>query len=240
MVDMKLDELVPDFAQPPHPNGIVLEGDTVRLEPLDAANHGESLFAANALDKDGQNWTYLPYGPFENVDQYSAWLRSQQVLNDPCFFAIVRLSDNRAIGVASYLRIKPADGSIEVGHINYSPLLQRTLQGTEAMYLMMRWAFENGYRRYEWKCNALNLRSRQAAQRLGLSYEGVFRQATVSKGRNRNTAWFAAIDSEWGALETCFATYLSPDNIGKDGRPLKPLSKLTRPLLYKVDNLDFS
>ena len=108
------------------------------------------------------------------------------------------------------------------------------------MYLMMRWAFENGYRRYEWKCNALNLRSRQAAQRLGLSYEGVFRQATVSKGRNRNTAWFAAIDSEWGALETCFATYLSPDNIGKDGRPLKPLSKLTRPLLYKVDNLDFS
>ena len=240
MVDMKLDELVPDFSQPPHPKGIVLKGKTVRLEPLEASLHGASLFAANAVDEGGRNWVYLPYGPFDNVDQYSEWLRSQQDLNDPCFFAIVRLSDSRAVGVASYLRIKPADGSIEVGHINYSPLLQQTLEGTEAMYLMMRWAFENGYRRYEWKCNALNRRSRQAAQRLGLSYEGVFRQATMSKGRNRNTAWFAAIDSEWDALQTCFATYMASENTGKDGRPSKSLSELTRPLLYKIDTLDFA
>lgn len=240
MADMKLDELVPDFVQPPHPKGIVLEGATVRLEPLDVNRHAESLFAANAMDVEARNWVYLPYGPFDAVGHYSDWLQQQQDLQDPCFFAIVRLFDNRAVGVASYLRIKQADGSIEVGHINYSPLLQRTLEGTEAMYLMMRWAFENGYRRYEWKCNALNVRSRQAAQRLGLSYEGVFRQATISKGRNRNTAWFAAIDQEWDSLEACFATYLAAGNIGEDGRPLRSLTGLTRPLLYKLDNMEFA
>ena len=119
----------------------------------------------------------------------------------PLLFAIIRLSDQRAVGVASYLRINQEDGTIEVGHINFSPALQRTTEATEAMFLMMSWAFKAGYRRYEWKCNSLNLKSRKAAQRLGLSYEGVFRQATVSKGRNRDTAWFAAIDKEWPELK---------------------------------------
>ena len=133
----------------------------------------------------------------------------------------------------------PQDGSIEIGHINYSPLLQKTREGTEAMYLMMKWAFESGYRRYEWKCNALNTKSRYAAQRLGLSYEGVFRQMSISKGRNRNTAWFAAIDKEWPALNASFETYLSDDNFAADGRPKKALSGLTKPLLYKRDTFEF-
>jgi RimJ/RimL family protein N-acetyltransferase len=124
--------------------------------------------------------------------------------------------------------VNPQAGSIEVGHINYAPALQRTRAGTEAMYLMMRWAFEAGYRRYEWKCNALNLGSRRAAQRLGFSYEGVFRQAAVIKGRNRDTAWFAAIDSEWPALREAFEAWLSPSNFDADGQQKERLGDLTR------------
>ena len=151
----------------------------------------------------------------------------------------MRVSDQKSVGIASFLRINQKHGTIEVGHINFSPLLQRTLAGTEAMYLMMKWAFENGYRRYEWKCNALNSRSRRAAQRLGLSYEGVFRQMSICKGRNRNTAWFAAIETEWPALEKCFQLYLSENNLDKNNKPIIALSKLTSPLLYKIDTFEF-
>jgi RimJ/RimL family protein N-acetyltransferase len=133
--------------------------------------------------------------------------------------------------VASYLRIEPASGSIEVGHINYSPLLQRTPAATEAMYLMMQRVFDLGYRRYEWKCDALNARSRAAAQRLGLSFEGVFRQATVYKGRNRDTAWYAAIDQEWPALQAAFLQWLDPANFDEDGRQRLRLADLTSPVL---------
>ena len=157
---------------------------------------------------------------------------------DPVFFAIISKKLDKPVGIASYLRIKPKDGSIEVGHINYSPLLQNTTEATEAMYLMMKWAFDNGYRRYEWKCNALNLKSRRAAQRLGLSYEGVFRQMTINKGRNRDTAWFAAIDKEWHNIEQCYLKFLSDDNFDVEGKPKISLSSLTKPLLYKVDNYD--
>jgi len=237
---MKLGEIVDDFVEPPRPDGLTLVGQTVRLEPLNASTHARNLFEANAVDEHGEIWTYLPYGPFEDFDSYSAWVRRYEGQEDPVFFAIVRASDGKAVGVASYLRINPAVGSIEVGHINYSPLLQRTVEGTETMYLMMKWAFEAGYRRYEWKCNALNLKSRRAAQRLGLSYEGVFRQMGVYKGRNRNTAWFAAIDKEWADLNRCFTTYLSAENFSADSAPKTSLSSLTRPVLYKLDNLEFS
>jgi RimJ/RimL family protein N-acetyltransferase len=135
------------------------------------------------------------------------------------------------VGVASYLRITPASGSIEVGHINYSPLLQRTPAATEAMYLMMRRAFEAGYRRCEWKCDALNARSRSAAQRLGLSYEGVFRQATIYKGRNRDTAWYAAIDKEWPELESAFVRWLDVANFDGEGKQRVSLAELTGPVL---------
>jgi RimJ/RimL family protein N-acetyltransferase len=150
---------------------------------------------------------------------------------DPLFFVIVQKSNGKPLGVASYLRINPASGSIEVGHIHYSQALQRSPLATEAMFLMMKKAFEIGYRRYEWKCDALNTASRAAAQRLGLSYEGVFRQATVYKDRNRDTAWYAAIDTEWPALYQAFSRWLDSSNFDERGRQRIRLSELTKPIL---------
>jgi RimJ/RimL family protein N-acetyltransferase len=149
-------------------------------------------------------------------------------LTDTVFYAIKNLRTGAYEGVASFLRISPEAGSIEVGHINMSPRLQRIPAATEAMYLMMQWAFEVGYRRYEWKCNAANIPSRRAAQRLGLSYEGVFLQAAIVKGRNRDTAWFASIDSEWPALKEAFKAWLDPSNFDANGRQNERLSDLTR------------
>ena len=212
----------------------------VNLKPLVANQFAHDLFHSNAIDKKNINWAYLPYGPFENLEDYSTWIESFEVSNDPVFFAIISKKLKKAIGVASYLRINPSIGSIEVGHINFSPLLQRTTEATEAMYLMMKWVFDNGYRRYEWKCNALNLKSRNAAQRLGFSYEGVFRQMTIAKGRNRDTAWFAMIDKEWQSIERCFNKYLSESNFSPDGKPKISLAALTKSILYKLDNLDLS
>ena len=183
---MKLGEKIISFVKPPHPKGLSILGDYVRLEPLDSTRHSKQLFMANMEPGGKENWDYLPYGPFDSEKDYYQWLNKIESEADPCFFAIIRISDQRAVGVASFLRINPEDGTIEVGHINFTNS-SRTTEATEAMFLMIRWAFEAGYRRYEWKCNALNLKSRKAAQRLGLSYEGVFRQATMSKGRNRDT-----------------------------------------------------
>jgi RimJ/RimL family protein N-acetyltransferase len=146
------------------------------------------------------------------LPSYRAWLDANCRGDDPLFFAVIANTDGRPAGVVSYLRITPASGSIEVGHIHYSPHLQRSPAATEAMYLMMKWAFESGYRRYEWKCDALNAASRGAAQRLGLSFEGVFRQATVYRGRNRDTAWYAAVDAEWPALRDAFQAWLDLRN----------------------------
>ncbi len=206
-------------------------GRTCRVEPLDPAIHAAQLHAANSLDAAGRNWTYLPYGPFATFDDYVSWLTGVTSAADPMFHAVVDLETNAAVGVASYLRIDPVAGSIEVGHINYSPKLQRTIAATEAMYLMMKRAFELGYRRYEWKCNALNAASRAAAQRLGFSYEGVFRQARVDKGRNRDTAWYAMIDKEWPALDRAFRQWLHPSNFDTKGRQLTSLTALTAPVL---------
>jgi len=183
---------------------------------------------------------YLPYGPFDSQVDYAKWIKSFEEGDDPIFFAVISKKLKKAIGIASFLRINPAKGLIEVGHINYSPLLQKTTEATEAMFLMMKWVFDNGYRRYEWKCNALNLKSRRAAQRLGFSYEGVFRQMTISKGRNRDTAWFAIIDKEWAEIERCFDQFLSESNFDNNGKSKVSLTSLTEPLLYKVDNMDCS
>jgi RimJ/RimL family protein N-acetyltransferase len=219
------------WAPPPRPPLEAMIGRTCRVEPLDVARHGAELHAANMLDLDGHNWTYLPYGPFATFEDYRTWLATVAGKDDPQFHAVVDVTTGLAVGVASYLRIDPAAGSIEVGHINYSPRLQRTPAATEAMYLMMRRAFELGYRRYEWKCNALNTPSRVAAQRLGFSYEGVFRQATVVKGRNRDTAWYAAIDREWPALDAAFRQWLEPENFDAQGRQRIALGTLTGPIL---------
>lgn len=222
---------LPDWQPPSRPLRCALEGRYCRLEPLNPVQHAEALFAANALDEEGRNWTYLPYGPFVDLEDFRAWVAQVSGGEDPLFLAIVEKDSGLAAGVASYLRIAPESASIEVGHINYSPLLQRTRAATEAMYLMMEQVFALGYRRYEWKCNALNIPSREAAQRLGFSYEGLFRQATVVKGRNRDTAWYSVIDAEWPALDKAFGQWLDPANFDDRGQQRRSLSSLTSPLL---------
>ena len=207
-----------------------MEGHFCHVEPLDPARHGAALFEANAQAKDPTHWTYLPYGPFESFEGYATWLQVACMGDDPLFFAIVDPKTRTALGLASYLRIAPASASIEVGHLSFSPRLQKQPAATEAMYLMMKNAFELGYRRYEWKCDALNAPSRAAAERLGLSFEGIFRQATVYKGRSRDTAWYAAIDAEWPALRDAFTAWLDPSNFDAAGAQRQRLSELTRPI----------
>ena len=218
---------LPDWQAPPRPNPDPLDGRYARLERLCAETHVGDLYRANMDQPERGIWTYLPYGPFTSQASYYKWVREMAGMDDPWFWAVKDKETGRFCGVASYLRIKPESGSIEVGHINFAPSLQRTRAGTEAMYLMMKWAFEAGYRRYEWKCNALNRLSRVAAQRLGFSYEGVFRQATISKGRNRDTAWFAAIDQEWPALKVAFEAWLAPSNFDANGQQIERLADLT-------------
>ena len=222
---------VPGWSPPRRPPRETLEGRYCRLEPLDPDRHAADLHAANSLDAEGRIWTYLPYGPFDTLDDYHAWMERTCCGLDPMFYVVVDPLNNVPVGVASYLRIDPDNGSIEVGHINYSPTLQRTPAATEAMYLMMEHVFKLGYRRYEWKCNALNAPSRAAARRLGFSYEGVFRQAAVVKGRNRDTAWYAMIDKDWPALREAFLRWLDPSNFDAQGRQRTRLSDLTAPLL---------
>ncbi|MDO5756763.1 MAG: GNAT family protein [Rhodobacterales bacterium] len=219
---MKLD----GWTAPAAPSAMHLEGTHARLEPLDADTHAALLF--QAFDGHDSLWDYMPAGPFASAAQFHKWVRDITNSPDYVFFAIYDKDREAYGGFASYLRVKPAAGSIEVGYIAMSPQLQRRIAATEAMYLMMAWAFKAGFRRYEWKCDALNTPSRRAAQRLGLSYEGVFRQATVVKGRNRDTAWFAAIDAEWPALDEAFRLWLNPSNFDADGRQTSALSDLTR------------
>lgn len=219
---------VPGWTARPHPPRADVEGRYARLEPLAPDRHGPALFAANRADD--RIWTYLAYGPFAELAAYRDWLTSVAALPDPLFFAVIDKATGQAAGVLSFLRIDPAAGAIEVGHICYSPALQRTRAGTEAQYLAMRTAFDLGYRRYEWKCDSLNAPSRALAARLGFSFEGVFRQATVVKGRNRDTAWFSVIDREWPQLRTAFETWLAPENFDADGRQRASLSALTAPL----------
>lgn len=223
-----------NWTSPIRPNLPEIRGRYVTLERLDAARHGSELFVANSLDD--RIWDYLPYGPFQSEPAYLDWLTQMQASPDPFFYTIRNGSSDRCEGVASYLRITPESGSIEAGHLNFSPALQKSPAATEAIYLMMRWAFEAGYRRFEWKCDALNRPSRRAAQRLGLSYEGVFRQATIYKGRNRDTAWFAAIDTDWPALRAAFDAWLAPENFDDDGSQKTRLSALTAPILVSRDD----
>lgn len=202
-------------------------GRLCRLEPLDAATHAAALHAAYTIDREGRNWTYLPYGPFGSAAEYSAWVESVQSRDDPVFYAIVDFATQRPVGVASYLRIDPAMGTIEVGHLSYAPALQRTPASTEAMYLMMRRAFDElGYRRYEWKCDSLNAPSVAAAKRLGFRFEGTFRQAIVMKGRNRDTTWLAIVDGEWPALRSAFERWLDPANFDATSAQRRRLEEL--------------
>lgn len=211
----------------------VMEGRYARLERLQADVHAADLYRANSVDD--AIWDHLPYGPFASSARYRRWVQQTEAAEGTVFYAIKDKVSGKYGGVASYLRINPEAGSIEVGHISFAPELQRTRAATDAMYLMMKWAFEAGYRRYEWKCNALNLGSRRAAERLGLSYEGVFRQHLVVKGRNRDTAWFAAIDSEWPALKEAFETWLRSENFDQAGQQHQRLADLTSPVRVSRD-----
>ncbi|WP_300453803.1 GNAT family protein [Accumulibacter sp.] len=221
-------ELLTGWREPTPPSGQVLEGRYSRLEPLAAERHAASLYAENAADVDGRTWTYLPYGPFSSPDRYREWVETTCLDGDRLFYAVIERSANAALGVASYLRIVPAGGSIEIGHLNFAPRLRRTPAATEALYLLMKQAFELGYRRCEWKCDALNEASRRAALRLGLSFEGIFRQATVVKGRNRDTAWYAVLDRDWPELDKAFVRWLDPANFDAAGKQRVALSALTR------------
>ena len=227
-LDQPIGEPLPHWEEPAHPSSEPMDGRFCRLESLSPDRHAEELYAAIALEQDGKSWTYLPYGPFSSFEDYKKWLTAMSRKDDPLFFAIIQKSDGRAVGVASYLRIMPASGSVEVGHLHFSEQLKRSPVATEAMFLMMRRAFELGYRRYEWKCDALNKASCAAAQRLGFKYEGTFRQATVYKGRSRDTAWFSIIDTEWPGLSRAFSQWLAPDNFDEQGKQRTRLSELTQ------------
>lgn len=210
-------------ARPPSSGPLV--GSSCRLESLSVEQHGSALWQAVSLDTEGSGWTYLPYGPFATSEEYRAHLSQQQASSDPHFHAVVEQDSGQAVGVCSLMRFFPEMGSIEIGHIYFSPRLQRTRAATEAVYLMLAEAFERlGYRRVEWKCNALNEGSKRAAERFGFSYEGLFRQTAVVKGRNRDTAWYAIIDGEWPALAERFQRWLAPSNFDEEGRQRRKLA----------------
>ncbi|MEM7121777.1 MAG: GNAT family protein [Pseudomonadota bacterium] len=214
------------WSPPPYPARRTLEGRFVRLEPLDHSAHADDLWDTTASDKAGTGWTYMVYGPFDTPQAFDTWLKRECGADDTVYFAFVAASSGRAVGWGSYLRIAPDDGSIEVGSIQMSLQLQRTTMATEALHLMIDHVFALGYRRCEWKCDALNAASRRAAERLGFSFEGVFRQATHYKGRNRDTAWYAIVDHEWPRLAAAHTTWLDPMNFDADGNQVKPLSAL--------------
>lgn len=216
---------VPEWTPPQVPQVTRIEGRYCIIAKVDVEAHGAKLF--DAFQGAESVWDFLPYGPFPSLPAYHRWLVGMAADPDLQVFVVSDRHTGRPGGVMTYLRIAPAAGSIELGHINFAPALQRGRAATEAMTLMIRQAFELGYRRFEWKCNALNFASRRAAQRLGLSYEGVFRKATVIKGRNRDTAWFAATDDEWPALKEAYDIWLSPRNFDGQGRQRERLGDLT-------------
>ena len=219
------------WTPPPAPEAMEIAGRYVRLEPL-AESHAPALFAANSASDD--IWTWLPYGPFASLAAYRDWLASVICRPDPRFFAVVPQGGDAA-GVASLMRINPAHGTIEVGHICLAPRLQRTRASSEMVFLLADWCFAAGYRRFEWKCDAANRRSRRAAERAGFSFEGVFRNHMVVKGRNRDTAWFAMTDGDWGCLRPAWTAWLDPANFAPDGRQRQSLGALTGPCRIAAD-----
>jgi RimJ/RimL family protein N-acetyltransferase len=225
-----LGEIVSGFVPAAVPaRGTTLSGDHVTLRPLDPADDVDELYAVSHLPHgDPAVWTYLPGGPYADLDEMRAALDTAAASTDPLFLTVVPRSDQRPRGVCSYLRITPEHGVIEIGHIWFAASLQRSTATTEAIYLLARHAFDElGYRRLEWKCNALNAPSRQAALRFGFAFEGVFEQHMIVKSRNRDTAWFAITDKRWPAVRSAFETWLAPSNFDADGRQHLRLGDLT-------------
>ena len=208
---------------PPHE---ALAGRFVRLEPLDAARHGDDLWQA-LQGPDPDLWDYLPYGPFAERAAFDAWLAGHAASRDPQFYTVIDQCSQRALGLLAYLRITPKDGCIEIGHIAFGAALQRTPGASEAVFLLTRQAFDGlGYRRLEWKCNGRNARSRRAAERFGFVYEGLFRQHMIVKGENRDSAWYSIIDGEWPACRTALERWLAAGNFDGEGRQVCRLAAL--------------
>ena len=220
--------MIPDTSPAPAPERITVRGRYVTIAPLDPALHGDSLWAGTGGRNNAALWDYMPDGPFPERAAFDARLEVKAASPDPMFFAIVDNGSGEAVGHASLMRIDTKNRVIEVGGIMYSPWLKRTPSGTEAIYLLAQYVFDDlGYRRYEWKCNALNAASRAAALRYGFTFEGIFRPHMIVKGRNRDTAWFSMLDSEWPARKQAFEDWLSPENFDEDGAQRRPLARFS-------------
>jgi RimJ/RimL family protein N-acetyltransferase len=210
------------------PERVTLQGRWITLVPIDASAHAEALYGGSNGDAAREAvWAYLFDGPYSSLDEFRANIEAKARSTDPLFFTVIDNASGRVVGYQTFLRIDPPNRVIEVGNILYTPAMQRTAGATEAQYLFARYVFEElGNRRYEWKCNALNAPSRRAAERFGFTFEGIFRQHMIVKGRNRDTAWFAMLDSEWPARKATYERWLAPDNFDSDGRQKVALSAL--------------
>ncbi len=218
---------VPGWTARARPQRSAIEGRHCRIEPVDVERHGSALYDAYAAAADGSDWTYLSVGPFADATAYLGYLAQMAASNDPLHYAIVDQATGLALGTFALMRIDPANGVIEVGHITYSRKLKRTRLATEAMFLLMSRVFDElGYRRFEWKCDDLNAPSRTAAARYGFQFEGIFRQAIVYKGRSRDTAWFSIIDSEWPALKDAYRAWLDDTNFDAEGNQRESLKTM--------------
>jgi RimJ/RimL family protein N-acetyltransferase len=204
-----------------------LQGQHIILEPMNVEQHAVALFDALCIHNEVSSWSYLPYGPFANYAVFETWLEKVIIKEDALWYAILNKKTKTALGISAYLRITPEHGVIEIGSIHFSPILRKTAAATEAIYLMMHYVFETlNYRRCEWKCNALNQVSCEAALRLGFTFEGVFRQHQILKNRNRDTAWFSMLDKEWPEIKVKLEKWLSPSNFDKEGKQLVKLSDI--------------
>ncbi|MBS7691087.1 GNAT family N-acetyltransferase [Pseudomonas lalucatii] len=220
---------LPHWRPPGVPARRPLDGQYVRLEPLDPDRHGTPLWQAlQGPGADPAQWDYMAFGPFATRSAFDAWLSGNQASADPLYFAALDPASGQAQGLLSLLNIVPEHGRIEIGNICFGRAMQRSVRATEAIYLLARHVFELGYRRLEWKCDARNVRSRQAAERLGFAYEGLFRQHLVVKARNRDTTWYAALDGEWPAIGLAFQRWLAADNFDAAGRQRRRLAELRR------------
>jgi RimJ/RimL family protein N-acetyltransferase len=210
----------------PRPERKTLEGRYVRLEPLSAAWHGDGLFEAATTANADERFRWLGEYPPESRAAFQPWLDKAEASEDPLYFTVIDKASGRVAGRQTFLRIDTANGVIEIGHIHWGPLMQRKPAATEAQFLFMRYIFDElGYRRWEWKCNNRNEPSKRAALRFGFQPEGVFRQAMVIKGENRDTAWYSIIDKEWPALKPTYEAWLDPANFDASGQQKRRLEE---------------
>ncbi len=213
-----------DWTPRPLPERKVLEGRYVRLEPLDADKHGQGLFEASSVEDAGSRFTWLFDTVPATLEDMRPWLEKSAASQTTIFYAIIDKATGKIAGRQALMRIDAENGSIEIGNIYWGPLISRKPAATEAQYLFMQYIFDElGYRRYEWKCNNDNLPSKRAAERFGFQFEGIFRQHLIVKGKNRDTAWYAMIDSEWPALKQAYKNWLSPENFDADGQQIQKL-----------------